>query len=502
MRAGLVVAFLGLVGCADGKLAGEELAAADSSALQPAFVPTWVKSIHGDPSVSDIVVGAQRSYIAGYWRTLLDFHDGDPRTFPDQSTAHPFLAAIDGNGVPIWLRSFSDDGFGPFFTRMAVTAEDDVIVVGSAGPNGDVGCGIIRPGDALGLPQGLVSRYAGATGLCMWTRVFVGTPEPDPDSPGALSDVIGVKVEPNGDLIIAGKFVGGLDFGDGVVLENHNIAAGQGFVARLDGRGHAIWARLLGNPDLRATSAANVDALTMDFLGNIYLMGRAGGAPLDLAGVKPDYAATANESFVLSLRGDGQFRWLYPRNDRERAESGNQNLRFDAIDVHGRVAVAGRFGGPFEFGGQTVGAGDEGLFVLDFGIDGHEHWAAVIGKDLIPGPPSLWGQAAPEAPDVVVDDANRVNMAAPIMGTNGDGFRQNQAFLAVLGSNDGSVLRANVVGESQFEIGVTRLAFQPGTGLRLLSLFTIGTARFGSKVVGTPLDRKLQLDWVYMNLTH
>lgn len=70
------------------------------------------------------------------------------------------------------------------------------------------------------------------------------------------------------------------------------------------------------------------------------------------------------------------------------------------------------------------------------------------------------------------------------MGPDGDGFRTNQAFLAVLDSNDGSVLRANVVGESQFDLELPRLSFQPGTGLRLLSLFTIGEVRFGSKFEG------------------
>jgi hypothetical protein len=502
MRAGVAGLFLVLSACADATTVGEQSAAA-SSPPPPAFVPTWVKSIGGINSqfVNDLFAGSQRSFIAGTWRDELDFHDGDKRLSPTPDALHPYLAAIDANGRPIWLRSFSQD-FEIIYSRIAATAEEDIVTVGFGPPGEDAGCGMIP---SSGIVSGFIAKYDGATGLCLWMRSFTSFDEGNLTEASPLSELIDVKVEPNGDIIVVGQFVGSLDLGDGVVIHNLNDRGGESFVARLDPRGHALWARLLGNPNLGVSASVGVQGLTMDADGRIYLLMRARGAPLDLAGIRPDWDPTVNVNCVLALRGDGQFRWLYPRNERERAPSGNQNLTVDAIDTRaGRLAVLGRFASPFEFGGTTYGANDMGLFVLDFGLDGHEHWAGIIGQSLIPAPPVRFSGVA-EAGALVVDDATRANLVAPVLSPNGDGIRPSSLFMAVLDGFDGSVLRANVVGESDFEVGQPRLSFGP-TGLRLLSAFVLGTAHFGKAVVGSPafVNGKFigNLDSVYLNLTH
>jgi len=461
-----VPAFFALLAC--GQTSIETTSAQSVGELPPAFRVAWVKPIGsaGAQSLTAIFAGRTRAFLTGTWDTTLDFHDGDPRTAGD-SNAHAFIAASDVNGQPLWHRGFSGQ---VGFEHVTGTPDEDVVASGSS-IDADAGCGVI-PGTG-----GFLAKYAGASGLCLWMRLWPTT---------RFYGIAAVSSQPDGGLVVAGQFSGTVDLGGGEVIESQN-EFGTIYVAGLDSRGHGRWARVLGEPSAGSTSTISVADMSTDEEGNVYITGTFGHR-VDLGGKIYDFGVGPIPAYAVAFDSQGMTRWRYV----------NPHSGLAPTSIHGhahRVAVYGIATQAFQFAGRDFPVAQSALFTLDFGSDGHERWGRTFettsGTSVFPG-------------NIVIDDGGKLNFAAAffsgaidIDGTSfGASGPTEHALLTVLDSDSGSALRANILGDDGADLQNVRLSFGPTT-LRLFGGDLIGTSHMGNRLL-TAVGR----DAFYSNLTH
>lgn len=465
MRMGILLGFLVLCGCGEDSTVGTEIAAVTD--VPPAFQVTWVKSIGGggDQYVNDVFAGAARAFLVGQWNTTLDFHDG-VRTATDQNW-HAYLAATDTSGQLLWHRAWAGTAA---FTRVVGTAADDPIVAGGRNADADVGCGLV--------PQGgdFLANYDGSSGTCLWMRVWPAS---------SFYRIAAIVTLPDGDLAVTGDFAGTVDLGGGntIVYPGSESAV---FVARLDPRGVARWARVLGDPRVGSISRIDVADITSDTSGGVYLTGTF-AKRVDLAGQTYDFGTGPLPFYVLALDGSGTARWRYVDPD-------HKLMPHSLHAAAGRLGVSGLATASFQFAGQDFPVATQAVFALDFGLDGHTWWGQAF---------SASSTAVLGFGNVVVDAGGKLNLMGSvasgtldIAGAVIDTSDSRKTFLIVLDANGGAVQRANALGDDGSSFAGERLSFGP-TGLRLLGGEIFRTEHLGNRVFSAT-----GLDGAYMNLTH
>lgn len=452
MRTCWVLLFLGFIACAGGPgqaaVESASVSLDSPSASLPALTVAWALDVggRGTQQIRDVAAGSTRSFLVGNWMQKIDLDEGPTRTATD-AAEHPFVAAIDASGQPIWLRAFPAVGE---ITRAVGTREEDVVVSGTRAAAENIGCGPIPQ------PGGFLAKYDGATGLCLWMRVW----------PSSQSySISAVKTEPNGDLVVAGTFAGTLDLGNGHVVVNAS-ANPQVFLARLDARGHALWANVLGDPSASGTVVITATDLATDESGNVFVAGENQGSAT--IGIQPSDSGPDSPNVYL-----GEFD----------ANGRPVGTAMYAATRWGPVAVDTR-------GGELVLVGAvfvDGLSVMASGFTG-PRWSQLFS-----------GTAAIEAGKVVVDEAGDVT----VVGTFSDGdivvgdstfvasgASSQRAISVVLNPSDGAVLAANAWGDDGARVEDTRLSFGQ-TGLRLMTVDLVGPNHLGSIAIGSadPVDQ-------------
>lgn len=199
-----------------------------------------------------------------------------------------------------------------------------------------------------------------------WTR--------SPTSPSDRSQTR-IAVDYRGGAYVVGAFAESLSFEDGPTL----TAAGgnDGYVARYDGEGSVIWARVFGGP-----GGDNVYGLASDRDGNAYVVGMGSGTfPLDDSGA--EFRASGERSSALVSYGpEGTVRWV-------RMFPSSTPLAFRVgVAPNGEVYASGELEGPADFDGDgTVDLPAPEVrdgFVARFSPDGE-----FLGAFAVPAPAAL-----------------------------------------------------------------------------------------------------------------
>jgi hypothetical protein len=174
-----------------------------------------------------------------------------------------------------------------------------------------------------------------------------------------------VAVDASGNVIVAGFFIGPVDFGGGTLTS----AGGYDmFVAKFDPDGNHLWSKRFGDANYQFARSVAVDAsgnviVTGYFYGTVDF----GGGALTCAGL-PDV-------FVVEFDPDGNHIW-----SKRFGEVGDQGGYAAAADASGNVIVAGYFNGTIDFGGGVLtSAGDRDIFVAKFKPDGDHLWSERFG---------------------------------------------------------------------------------------------------------------------------
>ena len=204
-------------------------------------------------------------FVTGMMRGIADFGGGPLASAGDGDV---FLAKLDSAGHHLWSRRFGDshDQSG---ARLAIDANGGVIVVGSFAGGIDFGGGLLESAGDL---DAFVAAFDEA-GHPRWSRGF---------GEGGAQSATGVAVGEGGEVVVAGSFYEGIDFGGGLLASE-----GQGdlFLAALDGAGRHLWSKRLGDAaDQAGASVATGPGGAVLFTGGFEGSVDCGGGPLVSAG--------------------------------------------------------------------------------------------------------------------------------------------------------------------------------------------------------------------------
>ncbi|MGH6783747.1 MAG: SBBP repeat-containing protein, partial [Sphingomicrobium sp.] len=166
-----------------------------------------------------------------------------------------------------------------------------------------------------------------------------------------------------GNLYVTGYTSGDLD-GPG---PQTNAGGYDVYVMKLNREGQVEWIRQLGSP-----SDDQAHYIVLDHRGHVYVTGHTDG---DLDGPGPQIHSGMGDPFLVKLDEDGQVKSI--------RQFGTADDEFGfglAIDVLGKLYVAGFTGGDMDGDGPGTNAGKDDLFLAKFDGVGNKRWVRQIGS--------------------------------------------------------------------------------------------------------------------------
>lgn len=140
-------------------------------------------------------------FVTGRFPTSIDFGDGVMSSFGGDDI---FVARLDYFGSPIWSKRFGD-GLSQAGTGIALDTDGNVLVAGDFSGSVDFGDGSIV---AAGGVDVFVAKLS-SSGSPIWTKRF---------GDAAEERVLSVATDASDNIILTGYFQGTLDFGDGPLV--------------------------------------------------------------------------------------------------------------------------------------------------------------------------------------------------------------------------------------------------------------------------------------------
>jgi hypothetical protein len=252
--------------------------------------------------------------------------------------------------------------------RVATDAAGNVLVAGnfnSASLDLDPGPGTYLLPNAGGT-DGFVAKYDPAGNLLWGVQLASSASNTAPD----------VAVDGAGNVLIVSNFTGSIDIGvpGGPPVTLTNGGSNEGFVAKIDPAGNALWARTVGAP----ADARLAYGITADAAGNVYATGSEGDR-LFVAKYSP---AGAEAWTKVVSEGTGKI-----------FISGTTSYAYGtdvAVDAGGNVHVTGSYRGTIDFNSDPkkanslTSAGSKqnpsrDAFVLKLNATGAYVWAGSMG---------------------------------------------------------------------------------------------------------------------------
>jgi hypothetical protein len=262
-----------------------------------------------------------------------------------------FLAKFDAAGAHVWSRRFGDPGIQTA-ASVAVDASGNIAQVGFFRGTVDFGGGGLA---SAGSNDAFVAFYD-EDGMHLWSRSF-----------GATSADYGnaVAFDPHGNVVLAGSYVGTVDFGGGPL-------AGSGgadiFLVSFNAAGAHRWSKRFGDGDYQEAWALSVDpdgraAVGGEFAGSVDF----GGGTMTSAG--------ESDAFVAVFDSTGTFAWSHGFGD-----ALAQSCLSVAMDGDGNAWATGEFKGTIDAGGGPLtSAGDTDVFVVKYDPAGTHAASAIYG---------------------------------------------------------------------------------------------------------------------------
>lgn len=248
----------------------------------------------------------------------------------------------------------------------------------------------------------------------------------------------GLAVDSNGDVYVAGNFVGWADFGPSTI----NSAGGQDiFVAKYSpAAGDWQWVRRGGG-----SSADFASELRLDGAGNVYVAGLfSGSSVFGGTTLTAGFGSSFDQNyFLLKYDAAGALQWAN-QVDGVGYFAGHGL----AVDVDGNAYFAATFDGTATVGGTNItSAGYDNIYVAKFNSDGANEWAVHSA-----------GAMYHVASGIALDQYGNLYMAGWFMGSaTFDGAvlesASTDAFVAMMGHQR----------EPEVELVAVRLDIRPGS---------------------------------------
>jgi putative metal-binding protein len=323
--------------------------------LTPAGTCTWSKAYGNNSQVVGVAADPAGNVLAtGIFGIDIDLGNG---TISSAGGNDGFVVKLDGNGSPLWSRTFGDAA-AQTADSVATDPSGNVIIYGYFNGTIDLGGG---PLPSAGGSDLYVAKYS-PTGVHLWSKRFG-------DSTNQLSK--GLAVDASGNIIITGTINGTVTFGGASLTSAGN---GDAFVAKLGPTGTHLWSKRFGD------SAAQLGyGVATDPAGNVLLSGyflgtmNFGGSNLTTLGGADTYLVKLDPSgnHAWSIRGGG---------------ASNQSAVAVAADRFGNVSIVGVLTGSGSFGGPVLtSAGSNDILVAKYDSSGNYLWSKSFGDPASQG---------------------------------------------------------------------------------------------------------------------
>jgi hypothetical protein len=303
----------------------------------------------------------------------------------------------------VWAKHFGDDK-DQTVNAVAVDAAGAVALTGYfAGPV-DFGGG--NPLMPAGTHDAYLAKLT-SEGALAWNHGFGSS---DVSMGVTLPDQgYAVAFGPNLDLVTVGTFQDEIDLKGGMPI---NIGNGYNtYRAKYDALGQHLWSGAYGGDD--GFNVLPALARTPD--GGAIIAGGTSKNDLDLGGGSPAALGGFVDAVIVSIDAEGAHRW-------SKRLGGPENEQFDAVavDAQGNVFGAGVFKGTAQFGGASLMASGNDLFVAKYDPNGKHLWSKGFG----PGGDAMRARIAVDAKgDVFVAGSSRATMSFggdPLVGSGND----------------------------------------------------------------------------------
>jgi len=278
-----------------------------------------------------------------------------------------FISKLDSNGNFVWAKSIGGalndycesvicDTLGNIFTTGFFYGTTDF----------DPGSGVVNLVSA-GYADMFVSKLD-INGNLVWVKQISGNHS---------VNGYAVKIDSDGDIYTAGRFLNTVDFDPGTaVVTLTSFGSWDVFVCKLDTAGNFIWAKKMGG-----ASSEILYSMTLDGNGNIYSTGvfndTADFNPSN--GVENLISKGISDVFISKLDSNGDFVWA--------KSIGGNSYDYSAsvaVDDYGDVYTTGIFYNTVDFDPGTgmynlTSMGNYDIFISKLTTDGNFVWAERLG---------------------------------------------------------------------------------------------------------------------------
>jgi hypothetical protein len=314
----------------------------------------WSESLSGKGSefAESVAVDANGDIIlTGVFNTTLSLGGA---TLTSVGQEDFFVAKLDPTGKVLWAKGYGSTS-KDYSTHIAVDAQGNIAVTGSASGNIDLGDG---PLANAGMNDIFIIKLD-PSGKFLWRKMF-GSP---------MSDIgYDITFDPQGNVIATGQFQGTIDFGTGSLLAN----AADAYVVKFAPDGAPLWAQKYGAayPDYGSRVATSK-------AGEILVAGGFKG-PVDF-GTGPIMTPGYYDGFLLKLDPAGNAMWVTQM--KGGATMGSMPVPYGiGVDGSGAAVVGGYFFGQVDLGGgMLASAGGSDAFVARYDASGKHVYSARYG---------------------------------------------------------------------------------------------------------------------------
>lgn len=312
---------------------------------------------HGDYAHAMACNKTNAVYIAGEiegFETVT--FDDNTTTLTPQGENDAFVAKYDLSGTLLWAKSAGGVG-NDKAQGVSYDAAGNVYITGKFTKTASFGGTSIT---SAGAEDIFIAKYD-ANGNFLWVRSAGG--------PG-LEEAQGMVCDADGNSYICGRMSNGAMFGSNTAHTFHNTSFLDGFVAKYDKDGNALWVKTVGGDvDDDAWSIAQDEAGKIYITGEYNAYAEFGGSTFALT------SAGMADVFVACFDASGTPQWA-------KTMGGKLIDRARGITCSGsEVYITGQYGGTgAKFGSQTFDAADSSdVFVCGLDNTGNVKWTVVGG---------------------------------------------------------------------------------------------------------------------------
>ncbi len=271
--------------------------------------------------------------MVGDFQTTMAF---DAVSITSAGDTDAFVAVFDANGTAKWAKAFGDLA-AQSAHAVSFDATGNVLLTGDTTGAMDFGQGPL----ALSGTQNAWAAKLSAAGTVTWGKTYGAN----------KASGEGIGADTTGNVYLAGDHEGKIDLGGGAL---DTVGGANVFVAKLDPQGKELWSNTYGD-----SMAQHAKGLSVDGKGHAVVAGTFSGAIDFGKGKLPSGGGV--DGFVVKLDTLGCGIWQKGFGD-----ASFQSASAVSADATGNVLITGSIAGSATFGGGTLTAMGDDLFVAKF----------------------------------------------------------------------------------------------------------------------------------------